>query len=94
MTRAMKHEHEFEASVTVGGEGIYALVTVEVTGQYRPARWGYAGGDPPDYPDVRVVSASILDEDGQEVEVLGLLSRSDLERLENKALDIHERWLS
>ena len=42
--------------------------SVQVFGEYRPATWGYDGGDPPEYPEVEVTvedAASIRLRDGR-----------------------------
>jgi hypothetical protein len=42
--------------------------SVQIHGRYRPATWGYDGGDPPDYPEVEVSvddTASIRLKDGR-----------------------------
>lgn len=75
-------EVELEVELEVGDDLIVALATFEVTGEYRPATWGYDGGDPPEYPEANLLS---LTHDGRRLPT-SLLGEEEHERLATLAV--------
>jgi len=41
-----------------------------VYGSYRPATWGYYGGEPEEHPEVEIQRVYTLDEEDNEVEIM------------------------
>jgi hypothetical protein len=88
----MEREYEIEAEITHRGETRSVIATVVVEGRYRPATWGYAGGDPPEYPDAHIVDVRLIDcEDDDEDECVPVheLSQHDTDHICELALDRH-----
>jgi hypothetical protein len=56
----------WRTEMLVGDHWRSVVVSAEVTGRYRPATWGYAGGDPPEGPEVTVTGLSV--EEGEDEE--------------------------
>ena len=90
-------EVEWVTEMLVGDDWRRVLVTAEVTGRYRPATWGYAGGDPPEGPEAIVTGLSVEegeDEDGRPLPALevdpGTLDPAVLGGLEDRAAELAE----
>lgn len=81
-------EHEVQVEVSIGGETVSVTATVEVDGEYRPATWGFDGGNPPEYPEADIVSV-VRQDTGATVAVEDLSDR-DRERIEEAALRLHD----
>ncbi len=88
---------EWITEMQVGDNWRRVLVTAEVTGRYRPATWGYAGGDPPEGPEVTVTGLSVEvgeDEEGRPLPALEVdpdtLDRFVREGLEDHAAELAE----
>lgn len=81
----MRRAHfEIPVEVDVDGEVVSATAMVEVTGDYRPATWGYHGGDPPEYPEADVVE--LIADDGRTL-AIDLLTEAQCERIAERAIE-------
>lgn len=45
-------------------------VEYSIYGKYRPATWGYYGGEPAEYPELELGEIHGVDEDGNEYEIV------------------------
>lgn len=52
-------EVSWRTEMLVGDHWRSVVVSAEVTGRYRPATWGWRGGDPPEYPEVIITGLSV-----------------------------------
>ena len=90
-------EVEWFTGMQVGDDWRRVLVTAEVTGRYRPATWGYAGGDPPEGPEVTITSVAVEageDDEGRPLTATDVdplsLAREVREGLEDYATELAE----
>ncbi len=89
-------EVSWRTEMLVGDHWRSVVVSAEVTGRYRPATWGYAGGDPPEGPEVTVTRIDV-EEDASEARPLPAmtidpdsLTREVREGLEDHAAELAE----
>jgi hypothetical protein len=88
----MNREYKIEVEITHLGEKRVACATVVVEGRYRQATWGYAGGDPPEYPEAHITDVRLIDceDDGHEECIpVKSLSCRDADHIYELALDRH-----
>lgn len=88
-------EVEWETEMLVGDDWRRVRITAEVTGRYRPATWGYAGGDPPEGPEVNIEAIDV-EEDASEARPLPAMTidPSTLDRAVREGLEDHAAELA
>jgi hypothetical protein len=74
-----------ETSPSDGIEYIYVDIDYSSSGKYRPATWGYNGGDPAEYPEVEITNVTAFG-NGKSIDIPGeSLSSSNYDYLQDKA---------
>lgn len=73
-----------------GVDGIWrdVIVQIGISGDYRPATWGYSGGDPEEFPEIEI--EKIEDAETGEVYKESFFNKKQIENLLQDEL---ETWL-